>query len=271
MKPERTFITGASSGIGAALAEEAPKRGQQVALFARRGDVLEEVARRADPDLERALIYAGNATDPKSFAQAFQDAASKMGGCDTLVLNAGMGIPTRLEDLSISSLREVFELNFFGAVESAMTALPVLQASGRGHLVILSSMAAWRSGPGASPYNASKAALSSFFEGLRPELEAQGVGLMEVNPGFVRTPMTDRNPFSMPFLMESERAAKVILRAIHRRKRHCSFPLPMTLLLGVARRLPDSWFDFLNRRLYRKLLRTGTHPAQSRSSSRITE
>jgi short-subunit dehydrogenase len=224
-----------------------------VALVARREALLLDVAQRATTNSNQLRIYAADVTDTRALQSALGDANTAFQGLDTVVANAGMGIPTRLNALRMDQIREVLELNLFATLDLCINAIPILKRSPKGTLVAISSMAAWRSGPGAAPYNASKAALSSFLEGVRPEIELKGVRLLEVTPGFVKSPMTDRNKFPMPFMVQSDRAAQVIIRALEKGKRHCSFPLAMTLFLGGVRRLPDSWFDALNRRLLRKL------------------
>ena len=118
-------------------------------------------------------------------------------------------------------------------------------------------MAAWRAGPGAAAYNASKSALSAALEAIRPELDLDGVRVLEVNPGFVRTPMTDKNAFPMPFLVSAEDAAARIVRAIARRKRRIAFPRRAALVMGTLRRMPDWLFDALARRVARSLRRKG--------------
>jgi NAD(P)-dependent dehydrogenase (short-subunit alcohol dehydrogenase family) len=253
----RAFLTGASSGIGRALAVELARRGWSVALAARRTDALEAVARVADPARQRTIVVPLDVRRIASIAPAVDRASEQLGGLDAVVANAGIGIPGFIEAAGIDELREVLEVNVLGALETLRAGLAHVRLAPRPLLVGVSSMAAWRGGPLAGPYNASKAALSSLLESLRLELAGSNVRVLEVNPGFVRTPMTARNTFPMPFLVEPERAARLIASAMERRRSHLAFPWPTALLMGLVRRLPDPVFDALGAALTRRLRAKG--------------
>lgn len=252
---KRAFLTGASTGIGRALSRELVARGWRVALASRQAEVLESQAREIDPGRERTQVFQLDVSDTDSIAPIMERAAAVFGGLDAVIANAGVGIPIKAVKLDLKTIRQVFEVNVMGAMETLIAGLPHVRQAEHGVLVGVSSIAAWRSGPGAAPYNASKAAFSSFLEGMRSELSDLGVCVLEICPGFVKTPMTDRNDFKMPFLMPPERAASLIARAIEARQPRLSFPWQTALGMSLVRRLPDRIFDALNRRLARRILK----------------
>jgi NAD(P)-dependent dehydrogenase (short-subunit alcohol dehydrogenase family) len=255
--PIRTaFVTGASSGIGHALCRGLLQRGCAVAAAARRMEPLRELEAEGHARGVRVLAVPLDVACTEAIAPALARAAGELGPFDAVVANAGRGRPLRALEWDAGSVREVFAVNLFGAVETLLAAVPHLRGPGS-VLAGVSSIAAWRSGPGAAAYNASKAALSSFLEGIRPELRDLGIRVLEVNPGFVHTAMTDRNAFPMPFRIGAADAARRIVRALEGRRNRLAFPLPMALLMGLVRRLPDRVFDALNLRVSRRLASAG--------------
>jgi NAD(P)-dependent dehydrogenase (short-subunit alcohol dehydrogenase family) len=252
----RAFVTGASSGLGRALAAELLRRGWQVAAAARRGGELETLDKFAASP-EQLRTFAVDVTDEPALRAAVDGAASRFGGLDVAVANAGIGVPGLAETLPLTELRRVFEVNVIGAAATLIAALPHLRGAPEPLLVGVSSLAAHRGGPGSGAYNASKAAFSRWLESLRMELAAEGVGVLEIVPGFVRTPMTDRNRFAMPFLMEPEDAARRMADAIERRRSHLAFPRRLAFAIGVLRRMPDGLFDRFASRLTARLRSRG--------------
>lgn len=254
-EPQRIFITGVSSGLGLALAEALLERGVRVAGVARRAEALRTLADRY-PD--RFLALTADVTDNTALRAALDAASSRFGGLDAVVANAGIGIPATVDTIQTADVRRVFETNVVAAIETLLMALPHVRKSEAPLLAATTSMAGWRAGPGAAPYCASKAALIAFLDALRAELHAEGIRVLDIAPGFVKSEMTARNAFAMPFLMESRAAAEQMASAILRRKSHVSFPLPMTALAWMFRRLPDRLYDVLARLVARKLRRNGT-------------
>ena len=250
------FVTGASSGLGKALAAELLRRGWRVAAAARRRGEMEDLAGIA-PSPEQLGIFSLDVTDEPALRAAIDEAAAAFGGLDVAVANAGIGIPGLCADLALAELRRVFEVNLIAAAATLTAALPHLRRAPAPLLVGISSLAAHRGGPGSGAYNASKAAFSRWLESLRMELAAEGIRVLEVDPGFVRTPMTDRNRFAMPFLMEPEAAARRMADAIERRRSHLAFPRRLAFLVGLLRRMPDGLFDGFASRLTARLRARG--------------
>jgi short-subunit dehydrogenase len=232
-------ITGASSGIGQALAQVLAAEGARVGLVARRREALEELAAEIGRAGGTAAVAAADVGDRPAVVAAIHELAARLGPVDLLVANAGVGAPTRLEPFSVAEVEKMFRVNTLGVVYAIEAVLPEMLRRGRGHLAAVSSLGAYKGLPGESGYCASKAAVNTFLEGLRIQLRGRGVAVTTVCPGFVRTPMTSVNEFHMPFLLEADEAARRIVRALRRRRKVFDFPWPTALLMRLTRWLPD--------------------------------
>lgn len=227
-------VTGASSGIGRALAVELAARGALVGAVARRGDLLQELKR----DGGAFEVAACDVSDRAATHAAIRSLAAKLGPVELLIANAGVGGNTGAAELNVDAVEHVLRVNFLGVVYAIEAVLPGMIARKRGHVVGISSMAAFKGLPGAAAYCASKSAVNAYLESLRIELRGSGVAVTCVCPGFVRTPMTANNP-RMPFLMEPDAAARRIVRALRRRPKVYSFPRRMAVVMKLTRWLPD--------------------------------
>jgi short-subunit dehydrogenase len=242
------FITGASSGIGEALAAELARNSARLALFARRKERLEEVAHAAERmGAQGALTLAGDVREPESLAKAVQVVRSTWGRIDMAILSAGVGQPTTLRSYNTDRMRETVEINLLGVIHATGALLPVFREQGEGLLVGISSLADGRGSPLNLAYCASKAAMTNFLEGVRAGCAGDGIRVVVVKPGFVRTPMSAENRFSMPFLVEPDAAARAVLKGIRRGKRTVRFPWPMAFIVGLFNRLPGPLYDRLTR------------------------
>ncbi|MBN1442118.1 MAG: SDR family NAD(P)-dependent oxidoreductase [Planctomycetes bacterium] len=243
----RTWISGASSGIGEALARELAARGCRLALFARREAELvrirgEILARRPDAEV---LVQPGDVTDRRRVGEAIRAAEAAFGGLDVVILNAGTGDSLFPDRFDAGLVERITRVNYLGAVYAIEAALPGMLARREGRIAGMSSISAVRGLPGAGPYCASKAALSTFLESLRVDLRGRGVGVTTVSPGFVRTPLTDRNRFPMPFIQPADRAARRIVEGIRRGRREVCFPRRLTIPARCLRFLPAGLYDWL--------------------------
>lgn len=253
----RVWISGASSGIGEALARELALRDCRMALFARRGEVLENLRGELlglRPSID-VLVQAGDVRDSARVRQAIAEAEARFEGIDVLILNAGTGDTLRPESFDTSVVERILGVNFLGPIYGIGAALPGMLARRSGTIVGISSISAVRGFPGAGPYCASKAAFTTFLESLRLDLKGTGVRVITVSPAFIKTPLTDRNRFPMPFLQPVDRAARTIIRGIERGKREIHFPKPMTIPLKLLRCLPGPIYDFLASRVVPQGLR----------------
>jgi NAD(P)-dependent dehydrogenase (short-subunit alcohol dehydrogenase family) len=245
------FITGASSGLGAALARHYAAQGAAVGLFARRHDALLELA--AGLPSGRVATYAGDVCEPAALKDAAEDFIARFGAPDVVVANAGISrgaLTGHPEDLP--AFREVLDTNVVGLIHTFAPFLASMRAARRGALVGIASVAGFRGLPGSGAYCASKAAAIVYLESLRVEEHDTGVAVITICPGYIGTPMTANNPYPMPFLLDVDKAARLIARAIERRRRFYILPWQMALVARVLRALPRPIYDALLARAPRK-------------------
>jgi short-subunit dehydrogenase len=232
-------ITGASSGIGWALAKELAAAGARVGLIARRRDRLDELAEEIRHGGGRAAVAPADVTDRRHVELAIQSITDQLGPIQLLVANAGLGIPTLRDPVNVDDVEQMFRVNVLGAIYAISAVLPGMLEQGRGHLAAISSLAGYKGLPGESGYCATKAALNTYMEGLRIHLRDRRIRVTTICPGFVRTAMTDVMDCPMPFVMEADEAARLIVRALQDRRKVCNFPWQMAWLMKLVRWLPD--------------------------------
>jgi short-subunit dehydrogenase len=237
------LITGASSGIGLELARQLARAGTKVALVARRQDLLEGVASEIRAQGGTALAVPCDVRERMHMHAAVGTAARELGPIDLLIVNAGVGHVVPADSFDAALIEDTFRTNLLGPVYAVEAALPSMLSRHSGHIVGVSSLAAYRGFPMTHAYCASKSALNAFLEGLRAEISDRGVRVTTVCPGFVRTPMTARHTGAMPFLLEPEDAARRILRAVRAGRRVYNFPWPMAALMALVRLLPSRVLD----------------------------
>jgi len=234
------WITGAGKGIGRAVAWDYASRGWVVAVSARSSSdlkVLSEEARAAGL-LGTIHPYVLDVTDEEAVVHTSRAVESDLGPLDQAILCAGIYVPNRPMDFDSALFRSHLEVNFLGCVNVLVAILPNLITRGCGHIGVVSSVAGYSGLPNASAYGATKAALINMCESLKTELDGLGVGISVINPGFVRTPLTDKNDFSMPFLMEAKDAARCIYLGMEKGKFEIAFPTIFVMLLKFLRILP---------------------------------
>jgi short-subunit dehydrogenase len=241
--PRRVFLTGASSGIGAALARHYAAAGATVALVARRRRELERLAQELPLPCE---IYPADVRDAAGLVEAAGHFIGKHGHPDVVIANAGVSVGTltdRAEDTAV--FQEILDINVVGLVNTFQPFLAGLRERRAGTLAGIASVAGYRGLPGAGAYSASKAAAIAYLESLRLELRGSGVRVVTICPGFVDTPMTRVNPYPMPFLMRPETAAANIAAAIARGTRYTVVPWQMAVVARLLHVLPDWLYDAL--------------------------
>lgn len=244
---DTVWITGASSGLGAALTRRMAQAGRSVAVSARSADKLQALAEDAGGDLVRPFpldIENAGAVDA-TVARIEREVAP----ISQAVLNAGTHLPVDARALRAEDFRELVELNLMGTVHCLAAVLPPMLARGRGRIAIVASVAGYRGLPSAAAYGMTKAGLINLAEALRVELAPAGIVVQVVNPGFVRTPLTDRNAFPMPFLMESEDAAEAFFRGLQSDRFEIAFPRRFILLMKLLRCLPAPLAFAVTRRM----------------------
>lgn len=250
-RPQHILITGASSGIGAALASAYAETGVSLVLGGRdpgRLAAIETSCRARGAEVETEAIDVVDAAAMRRWIEAADDRRP----LDLVIANAGISAGTGTEGESEAQARAIFATNIDGVVNTVWPALQRMAQRGQGQIALMSSLAAFRGFPGAPAYCGSKAAIRVWGEGLRGEYGAKGVAITVICPGYVESPMTAVNDFPMPFLMSAERAARIIKRGLAHNRSRIAFPFPMYFgawLLGV---LPPGPTDPLLARLPKK-------------------
>ncbi len=230
-------MTGASSGIGAALAVELGKRGAKVGLVARRTDKLDEVRALVAAAGAQVAVAAADVRDGPATAAAFAELTEALGPVYGVVANAGIGPPTRGGRIDAERDAEVIATNVIGVIHTLAAAQPAILAAGEGFLCAVSSIAGWRGLPGFAAYAASKAAVTTLMESLAVSVKRSAVTVTTVHPGYVRTALT-ASKRNMPFLVEADDAARLIADGLERGKREVNFPWQLVLAMRAVRSLP---------------------------------
>lgn len=244
------WLTGASSGIGEALAVELAARGAKLAISARRGDLLETLAAKIRSNGGTVMALPADVNDPQALAGAVSKIGESFGPVDLLIANAGTHLFTKPEAFDSKEYLDLMFINYGGMLKSIEAVLPGMIARKSGYIAGVASLAGYRGLPRAGAYGASKAAMINFLESLRFHLKPHGIAVSVVNPGFVKTPLTDKNDFKMPFLIDSPQAARSICNGLERQKREISFPFPFNWALKIGKLLPAPVYERLVDRMW---------------------
>ena len=239
----RVVITGASGGLGLALARHYLERGAILAAIGRRADLLQTLSAEFPG---KVYWYPMDVRDATALEQAASDFISRVGMPDIVVANAGVSVGTLTEYAEdIQAFQQVMDVNVLGMLQTFQPFVAKMREAKRGTLVGIASVAGFRGLPGAGAYSASKAAAISYLEALRVELYGSGVKVVTVCPGYIKTAMTSINPYPMPFILEADEAAKSIARAIARQTPFAVIPWQMGLVGRVLKWLPCWVYDRL--------------------------
>lgn len=247
LQDKTILITGASSGIGRALALALARRGNRVVIAARNSERLHELAQAAPAQL---LPLTWDVADRSQIARVQSELQARFGWLDIAVLNAGTCEYLDAAAIDLDRIERVMAVNFTGMVNSVNALLPLLRAAPvRPYLVGISSMSTYLALPRAEAYGASKAALRYFLEALRVDLARDNIDVSVVSPGFVKTPLTERNDFAMPFIVDVDTAVRRIVAGMERRRLHIAFPRRLGWSLRLLAALPAAWSLRLVRRI----------------------
>ena len=239
---QRVWLIGASSGIGEATAKLLMQRGARVALSSRNRDALTALAGGS------AQVAVADVTDRASLQAAFDDVRAAFGDIDVALINAGTHRPVRAWELDAAAAEQLVRVNLVGAMNAAALLAPYFAQRGSGRLAVTASVAGYGGLPSGLVYGATKAALINFAETLYLDLAPRGVAVHLINPGFVKTPLTDLNDFRMPALIEADEAAREILAGIEAGEFEIHFPRRFTRLLKVLNLLPyRAYFPLVHR------------------------
>ena len=242
------WITGASSGIGRSTTLEAGRRGYRLAITARRVALLEQLKEELASNggrPEDVLVVPADVTQLSEVRNAYAAISSRFGSIDILLANAGTNLPSHSSTFQVLAYKELYEINFFGVLNCIEVALPDMRRRSAGQIAAVSSVAGYRALPTAAAYGSSKAALTYFLESLRFDVEKDGIAVTVISPGFVKTPLTDKNDFPMPFIISPEQAALRIMDGIEGRAFEIHFPKRFTLLLKLLGLLPKRVYHWI--------------------------
>lgn len=231
------WVTGGGSGIGRAYALKMVKAGHTVYISGRNQEKLYAVGQGTIP-------IACDITQPDQIARVLE----RIGRIDVALLNAGTYDPAPVEETPLANFEQAMAVNYFGVVHCLQALLPRMRAQGQGHIGVVASVAGYRGLPRASGYGPSKAAVISLCESLWAEIKGGPIRLQLINPGFVRSPLTDKNTFKMPYLMEPEDAAQAIIDGMESQRFEIAFPRPFIRQMKFLKMLPDRlYFPFIKK------------------------
>lgn len=242
-KDKVVFITGASSGIGEALAIELAKRGASLGLLARREEALKEIAAKVETAGSKSLVLAADVTNANAVKKAAEKLKKEFGRIDVLIANAGIGGITDTKKMDAEQVANIININLVGAVNSVAAVVPTMLEQNEGHIVAISSLAGYRGLKKSSAYSASKAGMSAFFESVRLDLLDTGIDVSIIHPGFIKTAITSGRHNKMPFLLELEDGTNRILRAIEKRKKSYAFPWQLASFVRLGMFFPNFLYD----------------------------
>ena len=245
------LITGASSGIGAALALAYAAPGVRMTLHGRSVERLNKIAAEATAKNATVHVVMGDVGDAASMTAMIAE-ADRTEPLDLVIANAGVSRGSSMTVADAASSKKLFLTNWDGVLNTIHPAIDLMLPRRRGQIAIVASLAGYRGFPGSAAYCASKATVRVYGEGLRAELAPHGIKLNVICPGFIKTPMTDVNPFSMPFLMDADRAASIIRRGLDANRARIAFPWPMVALVTLMASLPQDLVNLVMRNRPRK-------------------
>ena len=252
MNDKVIWITGASTGIGKSLAIKFSKNGWKVAISARRAEILDDISKQN----ENIFPFPLDVTNKEECKKVFLEIKNKLQNIDICVFSTGTWDPKKEKDIDIDQIENVMKVNFFGTLNSIKSVEKYFKDSGKGHISIVSSIAGYRGLPNSTGYGPSKSALNNLAESLYFDFKKYGVRISLISPGFIKTPMTDKNDFKMPFLKTPEFAAdKIYNGLVNGSSFEIDFPKELTLILKILKILPDKIYFKLIKKLtkYQKL------------------
>ncbi len=243
-KDRRIFLTGASSGIGEGLAVALAKKGAVLGLVARRAELLDEIKARCEGVGGKALALPCDVTDPLAVQAAADAFLNEFGRIDVAIANAGIGgNNAETRNFEPAAVKKVIDINLLGSVNMIHAVLPAMKEQGSGHLVAISSLAGFRGLPKSAAYCASKAGMTAFFESVRLDVAQYGIEVTIIQPGFIKTPLTDGRAHRMPYLMELDDAIPLFINAIEKRKKFAAFPWQLATFVRSGKFMPAWLYD----------------------------
>jgi len=251
LRGKTILLTGASGGIGLALSRQLAKEKVNLALLARRENILRQLADELKDSGSVMLPVKCDVSNRDETARACREIQARFGHVDIAIFNSGLSHRADVDDFRVDIAREIFDVNVFGMLNFVGDLLPDFIKRKEGTIVGVTSLADCRGLPKNRFYSASKAAATAFLESLRVELKEHGIKVITVKPGFVKTPMTEGNLYPKPFLMTPEKAAAIIIKGIIKEKTMIQFPLPIVLGSKLLKAMPDFLYERIAARIKR--------------------
>lgn len=245
LKNKTVLITGASSGLGYDLAKGLAKENCNLILLARRIEKLKELQNEIDLTGGNSTIYECDVSKKENVQSVFNKIFSEFENVDIVILNSGVSHRAWIKNFNSAHAEEIFNVNVMGIIYCVEAILPYFIKRKSGMIVGVSSLADARGFPGSGFYCASKSAATTFLESLRVEAKNYGIKVLTVKPGFVKTPMTDKNEFKMPFLLDVSESTKQIINGIKKEKRIIHYPAQLVFLIRILKLMPASLFEYL--------------------------
>jgi short-subunit dehydrogenase len=238
------FITGASSGIGREISILLSKEKCSLALLARRTELLNQLSEQLSGAQAEVKTYTCDVTDKNAVESVINKVKEHFGRIDVAILNSGVGYKASAEDIDTEKAKAVFDVNLFGIINCLEILVPYFIKAKSGMIAGVTSLADSRGWPGSGFYVASKAAGSKLLESLRVGLKKYNIKVITIKPGFVKTELTAKNKFMMPFIMDADKAAKIIVNGLKKEKKIIQFPLPTVLGAKLTRIVPDFLINY---------------------------
>ena len=229
---KRYWLVGASEGLGAALAHKLSRTGVEVIVSARSQDKLDALVAELSGNATAQVVDVSDRDSVKAAAQA-------VGDVDGVVFLAGVYWPTKAQEWGAEQVEAMADINFTGAIRVMGAVMPMMQTRGSGHLVITGSLSGFRGLPGAIGYSASKAGVMALAESMYADLRGSGIGVQLANPGFIKTRLTEKNEFTMPFIMEPDAAAQEMFELMNSDRFKKSFPRVFSWVFRLSQFMPD--------------------------------
>jgi short-subunit dehydrogenase len=249
------LLIGVSSGIGAALVKKLANNDCSLILLARRYDKLQSLAESLKGKPARISIWQCDVSDPVQVADTISRVSAQYPRIDLALINSGVSYRNEFAALDLKKAQDTVAINLMGVINCFHALTPVFMKQRSGIIATVSSLADSRGFARSGVYSASKAAVTILLESASVELAHYGVKIITIRPGFVKTAMTDKNEFKMPFIIPAEKAADIIYRGIEKEKRYINFPGVTKLLVDIGRAIPNFIFEYFSKKQFQSLLK----------------
>lgn len=240
-----TLIIGGTFGIGYELSKIYLKKSKNLIILGRNDEKLDEISKEFSNSQTNVITKKLDVTSIEQCKQTLNSVIDELGSLDLIIYSSGFYKPNNTFDVDLDLYRKTIEVNFMGLINVMSVILPFLKQQQKGHIAMISSLAGFFGLPNSSGYGPSKAAMMNYSESIYNDCKKNNIHVSIINPGFVKTRLTDQNKFKMPFLMSAEEAAKIIYNGLEKKKYDITFPFMMSLIFKTLKILPKPIFLFL--------------------------